>query len=77
VRGCIGTVKEGFVESTRFRGGGGFYGSQRYIPVYGDGVLKMCCFVVHFRLYADVTSKIRQIGNAVSLPERVQRRKSP
>ncbi len=42
-----------------------------------DGVLKMCCFVAHFRLYADVTSKIRQIGNAVFLPERVRRRKSP
>jgi hypothetical protein len=52
-------------------------GPKDTFQFHGDGVLKMCCFDARFRFYADVTSKIRQIGNAVPLPERFQRRKSP
>jgi hypothetical protein len=52
-------------------------GPKDRFSFHGDEVLEMCCYVAHFRLYADVTFKIRQIGNAVPLPERVWRRKSP
>jgi hypothetical protein len=33
-------------------------------------VLKLYCLVTQFRLYADETFKIRQMGNAVLLPEK-------
>jgi hypothetical protein len=38
---------------------------------YGNGALKMYCLVTQFRLYADETLKIRQMGNAVPFPEKV------
>ena len=38
---------------------------------YGNGALKMYGLVTQFRLYADETLKIRQMGNAVPLPEKV------
>jgi hypothetical protein len=50
-------------------------GSKDTFQFHGDGVLKMCCFDARFRFFADVdvTSKIRQVGNAVPFTRKVFR----
>jgi len=55
--------------------GGLHMGSKDTFQFHGDGVLKMCCFDARFRFFADVdvTSKIRQVGNAVPFTRKVFR----
>jgi hypothetical protein len=50
-------------------------GPKDTFQFHGDGVLKMCCFDARFRFSADVdvTSKIRQVGNAVPFTRKVFR----
>jgi hypothetical protein len=55
--------------------GGLLMGPKDTFQFHGDGVLKMCCFDARFRFYADVTSKIRQIGNAVPFTRKVSEEK--
>jgi hypothetical protein len=50
-------------------------GPKDTFQFHGDGVLNMCCFDARFRFYADVTSKIRQIGNAVPFTRKVSEEK--
>ena len=54
---------------------GGLWCPKGTIKFYGDGALKNVPFSRTFSLYADVTLKIRQMGNAVPSPEKVSERK--
>jgi hypothetical protein len=49
---------------------GGLWCPKGTIKFYGDGALKNVPFSRTFSLYADVTLKIRQMGNAVPSPEK-------